>query len=144
MVSILAFDHSAPLRLPFYLSTVTLTNSLAGFENILLINTLSPCKNQSLYVSLYNIWAKGLNSERIFVVVCIKPTEPKISPDTFSKAFPFHLLFDRNLVIRQAGTAIARVIPETTQGCRLTEIVDMVSFFNHCHFNHYHQPFWQT
>ncbi|ODN06498.1 Guanylate cyclase soluble subunit beta-1 [Orchesella cincta] len=52
--------------------------------------------------------------------------EPKISPDTFSKAFPFHLLFDRNLIIRQAGTAIARVIPETTQGCRLTEIVDMV------------------
>ncbi|CAL8081694.1 unnamed protein product [Orchesella dallaii] len=52
--------------------------------------------------------------------------EPKISPDTFSKAFPFHLLFDRNLIVRQAGTAIARVIPETTKGCRLTEIVDMV------------------
>lgn len=53
--------------------------------------------------------------------------EPKISPATFSKAFPFHLLFDRRLVIRQAGTAIARVMPETMKNCYLTEIVEMVS-----------------
>lgn len=58
-------------------------------------------------------------------------TEPQISPDTFCKAFPFHLLFDRELVIRQAGTAISRVIPETLQNCLLTDIVEMVSH------NHY-------
>ncbi|CAG7821178.1 unnamed protein product [Allacma fusca] len=52
--------------------------------------------------------------------------EPKISPDTFCKAFPFHVLFDRNLIVRQAGSAIARVIPETTQDCHITSILEMV------------------
>lgn len=39
-------------------------------------------------------------------------SEPKISPASFCRAFPFHLLFDRDLVIQQAGTSISRVIPK--------------------------------
>lgn len=53
--------------------------------------------------------------------------EPKISPETFCKAFPFHLIFDRNMIIQQAGSAIARLIPETTQKCCLLDILEMVS-----------------
>lgn len=32
--------------------------------------------------------------------------ENKISPLTFCKAFPFHLVFDRNLVVRQVSESI--------------------------------------
>lgn len=37
--------------------------------------------------------------------------ESKISPSTFCRAFPFHVLFDENMVIQQAGTSLMRVIP---------------------------------
>ncbi|XP_012946641.1 guanylate cyclase soluble subunit beta-1 [Aplysia californica] len=53
-------------------------------------------------------------------------SEPKISPASFCRAFPFHMLFDRKLVIQQAGVSISRVIPKVTQHCRLTEMFDMI------------------
>lgn len=82
-------------------------------------NFLSMLNNMHTKVSNF---LKRLKS---FVLNLIS-AEPKISPETFSKAFPFHLLFDRDLVIRQAGTAISRVMPEVLENCRLTDIVEMV------------------
>ena len=38
--------------------------------------------------------------------------EPRISPDTFCRAFPFHVMFGRDMKIVQAGAAIARVVSE--------------------------------
>lgn len=38
--------------------------------------------------------------------------ETRISPYTFCKAFPFHLMFDRELVLTQCGNAIFRVLPQ--------------------------------
>jgi len=38
-------------------------------------------------------------------------TAPLISPATFCKVFPFHLMFDRQMKIVQAGKAVSRVIP---------------------------------
>nr|XP_039266180.1 guanylate cyclase soluble subunit beta-1-like [Styela clava] len=38
--------------------------------------------------------------------------DPMITPETFSKALPFHIMFDRNMNATQAGTAIARIIPQ--------------------------------
>lgn len=38
-------------------------------------------------------------------------TESKISPRTFCQVCPFHLMFDRELRIHQAGFSIARVLP---------------------------------
>nr|BAK23251.1 soluble guanylyl cyclase beta-1 subunit [Gryllus bimaculatus] len=53
--------------------------------------------------------------------------EPKVSPATFCRVFPFHLMFDRDLAVVQAGTTVARVLPAvTTQGCRITDVLDMV------------------
>ncbi|KAK3576872.1 hypothetical protein CHS0354_012926 [Potamilus streckersoni] len=53
--------------------------------------------------------------------------EQKISPGTFCRAFPFHILFDRNMTIRQAGTSIMRVIPETAdENTRVDEIFEMI------------------
>ena len=54
--------------------------------------------------------------------------EPKISPDSFCKAFPFHLMFDRNMQIMQAGKSIARILPKIHEDidCRLTDLFNMV------------------
>lgn len=41
--------------------------------------------------------------------------EPKISPMSFCKAFPFHIIFDRNLMVIQAGDSVCRVLPQLTQ-----------------------------
>lgn len=38
--------------------------------------------------------------------------ESRISPYTFCKAFPFHIIFDRSLVVTQCGNAIYRVLPQ--------------------------------
>ncbi|OXB66013.1 hypothetical protein ASZ78_003210 [Callipepla squamata] len=38
--------------------------------------------------------------------------ESRISPYTFCKAFPFHIIFDRDLVVTQCGNAIYRVLPQ--------------------------------
>ena len=38
--------------------------------------------------------------------------EPRISPATFCRAFPFHVMFGRDMKIVQAGFAIARVVSE--------------------------------
>ena len=40
--------------------------------------------------------------------------ETRISPYTFCKAFPFHLMFDKDLVLTQCGNAIYRVLPQVT------------------------------
>ncbi|KAK7576740.1 hypothetical protein V9T40_013026 [Parthenolecanium corni] len=52
--------------------------------------------------------------------------EPKISPYTFCKVFPFHLMFDRRLNILQTGSAIARVVPLVASSCKLTDILNPV------------------
>lgn len=38
--------------------------------------------------------------------------ETRISPYTFCKAFPFHLMFDKDLMLTQCGNAIFRVLPQ--------------------------------
>ncbi|KAL1130144.1 hypothetical protein AAG570_013082 [Ranatra chinensis] len=53
--------------------------------------------------------------------------EPKVSPKTFCKLFPFHLMFDRNLNIQQTGTTIAREMPLVhSSNCKLTDLIDPV------------------
>ncbi|GAB5570425.1 guanylate cyclase soluble subunit beta-1 isoform X2 [Prionailurus iriomotensis] len=48
--------------------------------------------------------------------------ESRISPYTFCKAFPFHIIFDRDLVVTQCGNAIYRVLPQLQPGnCSLKE-----------------------
>ncbi|XP_054262325.1 guanylate cyclase soluble subunit beta-1 [Macrosteles quadrilineatus] len=50
--------------------------------------------------------------------------EPKVSPKTFCRVFPFHLLFDRSMSILQCGSAVARVMPAALQpGTRITDIL---------------------
>lgn len=50
--------------------------------------------------------------------------EPKISVQTFCRIFPFHIMFDREMVITQTGVAISRVMPSTNDPD--TKIVDLL------------------
>lgn len=50
--------------------------------------------------------------------------EPKVSPMTFCRVFPFHLMFNRDLIIVQTGCTITRVIPQVCSGnCKLNDIL---------------------
>uniref|UniRef100_A0A6P4E751 Guanylate cyclase soluble subunit beta-1 n=1 Tax=Drosophila rhopaloa TaxID=1041015 RepID=A0A6P4E751_DRORH len=52
---------------------------------------------------------------------------PLISPSTFCKVFPFHLMFDRQMKIVQAGKAVSRVIPRVAEeNCSLIEVVEAI------------------
>ncbi|XP_033232523.1 guanylate cyclase soluble subunit beta-1 isoform X2 [Drosophila pseudoobscura] len=52
---------------------------------------------------------------------------PLISPATFCKVFPFHLMFDRQMRIVQAGKAVSRVIPRVAEeNCSLIEVVEAI------------------
>ncbi|KAM8705369.1 hypothetical protein ACLKA7_009780 [Drosophila subpalustris] len=52
---------------------------------------------------------------------------PLISPATFCKVFPFHLMFDRQMKVVQAGKAVSRVIPRVAEeNCSLIEVVEAI------------------
>ncbi|VVD02331.1 unnamed protein product [Leptidea sinapis] len=51
--------------------------------------------------------------------------EPKVSPATFCRVFPFHLMFDRDLNIIQAGRSVTRLLPRLNKpGCKITDVLD--------------------
>jgi len=52
--------------------------------------------------------------------------EPKISPATFCSAFPFHLMFDQNMKIIQAGSAVRRVVVGLSQNVDITDIFEII------------------
>lgn len=53
--------------------------------------------------------------------------EPKVSPATFCRVFPFHIMFNRQMTIIQTGTTILRVIPKVIDfDCKITDILDPV------------------
>ncbi|KAI9557744.1 hypothetical protein GHT06_017573 [Daphnia sinensis] len=54
--------------------------------------------------------------------------EPKISSQLFCRAFPFHVLFDRNLSIKQVGDSLKRILPASIDrsDCKITDILRMV------------------
>lgn len=50
-------------------------------------------------------------------------TRHMISQKTFCNAFPFHIIFDKNMHIKQSGASISRVIPQIKiKNIKLTEI----------------------
>ncbi|CAK1542685.1 unnamed protein product [Leptosia nina] len=53
--------------------------------------------------------------------------EPKVSPATFCRVFPFHLMFDRELNIVQAGRSVTRLLPRLNQpGCKISDVLETV------------------
>ena len=50
-----------------------------------------------------------------------------MSSETFCRAFPFHVLFDRDLIIKQVGDSLRRILPQSNSGqCKVTDILQMV------------------
>lgn len=71
--------------------------------------------------------------------------EPKVSPATFCRVFPFHLMFNRDLTIVQAGCTVTRVIPQVCSGnCKLTDVLLPVSFFGPFFFSFYRRAWHQS
>ena len=63
--------------------------------------------------------------------------EPKISPATFCRAFPFHILFDRSMCIKQAGSSITRVMPVVSNNnSRIDNVLEMIRPHMEFDFNH--------
>ncbi|XP_076826094.1 guanylate cyclase soluble subunit beta-1-like isoform X2 [Clavelina lepadiformis] len=52
---------------------------------------------------------------------------PAVGPSTFCKALPFHMMFDKDMIIRQAGTSIARVIPALRPALEMAQKYDDAS-----------------
>ncbi|XP_056630757.1 guanylate cyclase soluble subunit beta-1 isoform X1 [Diorhabda carinulata] len=53
--------------------------------------------------------------------------EPKVSPATFCRLFPFHIMFDPEMKIVQTGFSVARIIPKVNSvGSKITDILDPV------------------
>lgn len=56
-----------------------------------------------------------------------KNLDPMISPATFCRAFPFHILFDRNMTITQTGFSLVRVIPTVANdNCKIDDVFEMI------------------
>jgi guanylate cyclase soluble subunit beta len=53
--------------------------------------------------------------------------EPLVSPQIFCQLFPFHLMFNRQMKIVQAGKSVTRVIPKLAEeNCNLLDILDAI------------------
>ena len=67
----------------------------------------------------------------------LRNLKPKISPATFCRAFPFHILFDKNMVIKQTGFSLARVVPRVSKGnCKIDDVFEMIRPHMAFDFNH--------
>lgn len=50
-----------------------------------------------------------------------------VSPQIFCNVFPFHLMFDRDMRIVQAGKSVSRVMPKVAEkNCHLLDILDPI------------------
>ncbi|KAL0273326.1 UNVERIFIED_CONTAM: hypothetical protein PYX00_006019 [Menopon gallinae] len=69
----------------------------------------------------------GVVSSTEFDVAETHSMVPKVSPATFCRIFPFHIMFNRDMDILQTGSTIARIVPSVTQeGCKITDVLDTV------------------
>ncbi|PSN51153.1 Guanylate cyclase soluble subunit beta-1 [Blattella germanica] len=105
----------------------TVASKLHGTEvEVEILKTKEECDHVQFLITELSGPGKVSRPEiaEIETQICI---EPKVSPATFCRVFPFHLLFDRNLRVVQTGSTVARVMPRVTRpGCRITDILDTV------------------
>ncbi|KAF7413728.1 hypothetical protein HZH68_002217 [Vespula germanica] len=74
----------------------------------------------AIFLSIYVLYFEC----RIYTNFSLVVIEPKVSPTTFCRVFPFHIMFDRDLTIVQTGYTITRILPQVCSGsCKLTDIL---------------------
>ncbi|KOB74612.1 Soluble guanylyl cyclase beta-1 subunit [Operophtera brumata] len=76
---------------------------------------------------LQTVASKLHNTEVKVEILKTKQECDHVHPATFCRVFPFHLMFDRELNIIQAGRTVSRLLPRVTKaGCKITDVLDTV------------------
>ncbi|KAG5681351.1 hypothetical protein PVAND_010795 [Polypedilum vanderplanki] len=69
----------------------------------------------------------NMNEKEMFDDFELVAEEPLVSPQIFCQVFPFHLMFDRQMKIVQAGKSVSRVIPKINENhCNLLDILEAI------------------
>jgi len=89
--------------------------------------TVSPTREQFLGTTGNNDELTGFTYKNVEQLANGTKTN-KVSPAIFAQALPFHLIFNRDLIIQQAGTSILRVIPALNmdKNIRLTDVMNLL------------------
>ncbi|XP_052130903.1 guanylate cyclase soluble subunit beta-1 [Frankliniella occidentalis] len=92
-----------------------------------IIRTKADCDHVQLLITEQADQRKPGDGSQLTQEVEELGSEPLVSPATFSRVFPFHVMFSRNLTVLQAGHAVSRVIPALRkQECLLTDVLEPV------------------
>ncbi|KDR07449.1 guanylate cyclase soluble subunit beta-1 [Zootermopsis nevadensis] len=104
----------------------TVASKLHGTEvEVKILKTKEECDHAQFLIT--ELCGPGKASRPEVTQIETLSIEPKVSPATFCRVFPFHLMFDSDLKVVQTGSTIARVMPRVRRpGCRVTDILDTV------------------
>ncbi|XP_012216269.1 guanylate cyclase soluble subunit beta-1 [Linepithema humile] len=90
-----------------------------------IVKTKSECDHVQFLIT--DTSGPGVVSNPMIAELETLSVEPRVSPTTFCRVFPFHLMFNQDLTIIQTGCTITRVIPRVTSGnCKLNDILSTV------------------
>ncbi|OAD61386.1 Guanylate cyclase soluble subunit beta-1 [Eufriesea mexicana] len=101
----------------------TVAKKLHGTDiEMRILKTKNECDHVQFLIT--NTSGPGVVSNPMITELETLSVEPKVSPMTFCRVFPFHLMFNRDLTIVQTGCTITRVIPQVSSGnCKLNDIL---------------------
>ncbi|KAF3420230.1 hypothetical protein E2986_01199 [Frieseomelitta varia] len=101
----------------------TVAKKLHGTDiEMRILKTKNECDHVQFLIT--NTSGPGVVSNPMIAELETLSVEPKVSPMTFCRVFPFHLMFNRDLTIVQTGCTITRVIPQVCSGnCKLNDIL---------------------
>ncbi|XP_043686353.1 guanylate cyclase soluble subunit beta-1 isoform X2 [Vespula pensylvanica] len=101
----------------------TVAKKLHGTDvDMEILKTKNECDHVQFLIT--NTSGPGVVSNSMIVEHEMLSAEPKVSPTTFCRVFPFHIMFDRDLTIVQTGYTITRILPQVCSGsCKLTDIL---------------------
>ncbi|PBC34528.1 Guanylate cyclase soluble subunit beta-1 [Apis cerana cerana] len=101
----------------------TVAKKLHGTDiEMRILKTKNECDHVQFLIT--NTSGPGVVSNPMIAELETLSVEPKVSPMTFCRVFPFHLMFNRDLIIVQTGCTITRVIPQVCSGnCKLNDIL---------------------
>lgn len=106
----------------------TVASKLHGTEvEVEIIRTKADCDHVQFLITEQADQRKPGDVSQLTQEVDELNSEPLVSPATFSRVFPFHVMFSRDLVVLQTGHAVSRVIPALRkEGCLLTDVLEPV------------------
>ncbi|XP_047370762.1 guanylate cyclase soluble subunit beta-1 isoform X1 [Vespa velutina] len=101
----------------------TVAKKLHGTDvDMEILKTKNECDHVQFLIT--NTSGPGVVSNSMIVEHEMLSAEPKVSPTTFCRVFPFHIMFDRDLTIVQTGYTITRILPQVcSDNCKLTDIL---------------------